>query len=134
MFTFGEALLAQTSGVSCSRLNRSRLSGHALVNALGRNSGVASGRAFSTIISCERLRGRTIAGPAFGAAEAVHFGLSRAIFGAFCMKRHIFTETFMFLMRRFASEPCCWMPCLSVFASCFCRFLGFLLEMFEMET
>ena len=101
--------MAQTSGVSCSRLNRSRLSGHALVNALGRNSGVASGRAFSTIISCERL-GRTMNGPAFRGAEAVHFGLSRAIFGAFCMKRHIFTESFMFLMRRFASEPCCWMP------------------------
>ena len=47
-FTFGEPLF---SGVNSSILNRSRsLSGHALlVNALGRSSGVSSGRASPTI-------------------------------------------------------------------------------------
>ena len=48
-FTFGEPLF---SGVNSSILNRSRsLSGHALlVNALGRSSGVSSGRASPTIL------------------------------------------------------------------------------------
>ena len=48
LLTFGEPLF---SGVNSSILNRSRsLSGHALVNALGRSSGVASGRASPTIV------------------------------------------------------------------------------------
>ena len=68
-------------------------------------------------------------GPAFRGAEAVHFGLSRAIFGAFCMKRHIFTKDLCFSCAASQANRVGFVRVSLCLLHVCCRFLG-VFEMF----
>ena len=72
-------------------------------------------------------------GPAFRGAEAVHFGLSRAIFGAFCMKRHTFTEDLCFSCAASQANRVALCACLCV-CFMFAVVSWAVFEMFGLET